>query len=49
MDEKNFAMSPLADPVINAIFTDVEKAGLAAESLVRVILADGTDKEKVKP
>jgi len=48
MDEKNFAMSPLADPVISAIFADVEKAGLAAASLLRAILADGKGVEKIK-
>ena len=31
-------LSPLADPVVSAIFTSVETAGLAAESLVRVVL-----------
>ncbi|GHU97528.1 hypothetical protein FACS1894208_12890 [Clostridia bacterium] len=31
-------LSPLADPVVGAIFSDVENAGLAAESLVRSII-----------
>ena len=36
-------MSPLADPVIGAIFANVETAGLAAASLIRVTLeADGS-------
>jgi hypothetical protein len=35
-------MSPLADPVVNAIFTDKDNAGLAAESLIKAVLeADG--------
>jgi len=48
MDEKNLVMSPLADPVISAIFVDAEKAGLAAESLLRAVLADGKGVEKIK-
>ena len=32
------ALSPLADPVVGAIFTSVEEAGLAAESILRAIL-----------
>ena len=31
-------MSPLADPVIGAIFANADVAGLAAESLIRVTL-----------
>ena len=31
-------MSPLADPVVSAIFSGVEAAGLAAKSLISVIL-----------
>jgi predicted transposase/invertase (TIGR01784 family) len=38
MTEKIF-MSPLADPVVGAIFNNVEQAGLAAQSLVGSILA----------
>ena len=42
MSDFNIAMSPLADPVMGAIFSNAEEAGLAAESLVRVTLeADG--------
>ncbi|MDR1048448.1 MAG: PD-(D/E)XK nuclease family transposase [Synergistaceae bacterium] len=37
-NDKPAALSPLADPVIGAIFTDVESAGLAAQSLVGAIL-----------
>jgi len=41
-DIRDIALSPLADPIMNAIFANVEVAGLAAESLVRVIFeADG--------
>ena len=37
------AMSPLADPVVSAIFANAEVAGLAAASLVRVTMeADGS-------
>ncbi|GHU35379.1 hypothetical protein FACS1894105_03980 [Clostridia bacterium] len=35
-------MSPLADPVVGAIFTGVEDAGLAAESFVRSIIDHGS-------
>jgi hypothetical protein len=34
MEEKEIVMSPLADPVVGAIFDSVENAGLAAQSLV---------------
>ena len=37
-DEHGIALSPLADPIMGAIFANVEVAGLAAASLVRVIL-----------
>ena len=37
-DERSIALSPLADPVMGAIFANVEVAGLAAASLVHVIL-----------
>jgi hypothetical protein len=37
-DEPSIALSPLADPVIGAIFASIEVAGLAAASLVRVVL-----------
>ncbi|MDR0946787.1 MAG: Rpn family recombination-promoting nuclease/putative transposase [Ruminococcus sp.] len=40
MSEKLEAMSPLADPVIGAIFDSVENAGLAAQSLIGSILAE---------
>jgi predicted transposase/invertase (TIGR01784 family) len=36
----NKPMSPLADPVINAIFNNVENSGLAARSLAGCILAE---------
>ncbi len=36
--EKDIALSPLADPVISAIFANKEVAGLAAESLIRATL-----------
>jgi predicted transposase/invertase (TIGR01784 family) len=46
---KQVAMSPLADPVVGAIFDSVENAGLAAQSLVGSILAeDGIKIGKVK-
>jgi predicted transposase/invertase (TIGR01784 family) len=49
MDRKYEAMSPLADPVVGAIFSSVESAGLAAQSLVGSILAeDGVKIGKVK-
>jgi predicted transposase/invertase (TIGR01784 family) len=49
MNEKFTAMSPLADPVVGAIFSNVESAGLAAQSLVGSILAeDGIKIGKVK-
>jgi predicted transposase/invertase (TIGR01784 family) len=38
MAEKRMFMSPLADPVVSAIFNNVEQAGLAAQSLVGSIL-----------
>jgi predicted transposase/invertase (TIGR01784 family) len=40
MSNKTDAMSPLADPVVGAIFDGVENAGLAAQSLVGSILAE---------
>jgi predicted transposase/invertase (TIGR01784 family) len=40
MSEKQQALSPLADPVVGAIFDSVENAGLAAQSLVGSILAE---------
>jgi predicted transposase/invertase (TIGR01784 family) len=39
-NSKQVAMSPLADPVVGAIFDSVENAGLAAQSLVGSILAE---------
>ncbi|MDR0991852.1 MAG: Rpn family recombination-promoting nuclease/putative transposase [Ruminococcus sp.] len=49
MENKQPAMSPLADPIVGAIFESVEKAGLAAQSLVGSILAeDGIKIGKVK-
>jgi predicted transposase/invertase (TIGR01784 family) len=41
-------MSPLADPVSSAIFSSVEVAGLAAESLISAILNDCGDELKGK-
>jgi hypothetical protein len=38
MENKQAAMSPLADPVVGAIFDGVENAGLAAQSLIGSIL-----------
>jgi predicted transposase/invertase (TIGR01784 family) len=38
MEEIQEALSPLADPVVSAIFDSVENAGLAAQSLVENIL-----------
>jgi predicted transposase/invertase (TIGR01784 family) len=40
MSKNTEAMSPLADPVVGAIFDGVENAGLAAQSLVGSILAE---------
>jgi hypothetical protein len=40
MKKKELFMSPLADPVIGAIFSGMEQAGLAAESLVGSILRE---------
>ncbi|MCL2572635.1 MAG: Rpn family recombination-promoting nuclease/putative transposase [Defluviitaleaceae bacterium] len=41
----NSAPSPLADPITSAIFSSVEEAGLAAESLIRETLkSDGNEK-----
>jgi predicted transposase/invertase (TIGR01784 family) len=40
MEERQEALSPLADPVVGAIFDSVENAGLAAQSLVGSILAE---------
>ena len=40
-------MSPLADPVVNAIFSSEKVAGLAAESLIRVILEAEGENRKV--
>jgi len=39
-------MSPLADPVSSAIFSNVEAAGLAAESLIDAILGDCGEERK---
>jgi predicted transposase/invertase (TIGR01784 family) len=38
--EETFYMSPLADPVVGAVFSNVEHAGLAAKSLVGSILEE---------
>jgi predicted transposase/invertase (TIGR01784 family) len=40
IDDVPKIMSPLADPVIGAIFSNVEQAGLAAKSLVGSILSE---------
>jgi hypothetical protein len=40
MKKKDLFMSPLADPVVGAIFSGMEQAGLAAESLVGSILRE---------
>jgi hypothetical protein len=37
-DENDIVMSPLADPVVSAIFANEKVAGLAAESLIRATL-----------
>jgi hypothetical protein len=37
-DINEYVLSPLADPVVGAIFANVEVAGLAAESLIRATL-----------
>jgi predicted transposase/invertase (TIGR01784 family) len=44
---KDIVMSPLADPVVSAIFADKETAGLAAESLIKAVLE--TDGVTFKP
>jgi predicted transposase/invertase (TIGR01784 family) len=41
MKKNDLFMSPLADPVVGAIFSGMEQAGLAAESLVGSILSEG--------
>jgi len=42
------ALSPIADPVVEAMFSSVESAGLAAQSLIGAILAeDGASIGKV--
>jgi predicted transposase/invertase (TIGR01784 family) len=38
-DDRPAALSPLADPVVAAIFSDIENAGLAAASLTGAVLA----------
>jgi len=44
--QQPLVMSPLADPVISAIFSDEKSAGLAAESLIRAILeAEGEGRQ----
>jgi len=45
-EEKPIFMSPLADPVVNAIFDNVQAAGLAAGSMIRVVLeAEGAGRK----
>jgi hypothetical protein len=39
-NEKDIVLSPLADPVVSAIFSDKETAGLAAASLVNAVLQE---------
>ena len=46
-DPTKGAMSPLADPVISAIFANETVAGLAAESLVTAILETDNSKNEV--
>ena len=36
--DPNIVLSPLADPVVNAIFANAEVAGLASESIIRATL-----------
>jgi len=43
--DPNLVLSPLADPVVNAMYANAEVAGLAMESFINAILA--TDKEKL--
>ncbi|MDR1787041.1 MAG: PD-(D/E)XK nuclease family transposase, partial [Treponema sp.] len=46
--DKPIPLSPLADPVVGAIFSDAEHAGLAAASLIGAVLAcDGVTIGKV--
>jgi hypothetical protein len=40
-DKDSIILSPLADPVITAIFENVEVAGKAADSLIRAVLSEG--------
>jgi len=42
----DFVMSPLADPVVSAMYANAEVAGLAMESLIRVVLE--SDNEQLK-
>jgi len=46
-DKQMIVMSPLADPVVNTIFSNEKVAGLAAESLIRVILEAEGENRKV--
>lgn len=46
MTDSKLVLSPLADPVVNAIYANVEVAGLAMESLIRLILE--ADNQKLK-
>ncbi|MDR1328384.1 MAG: Rpn family recombination-promoting nuclease/putative transposase, partial [Oscillospiraceae bacterium] len=39
-DEKPIALSPLADPVVAAIFSDADSAGLAMQSFLDAALAE---------
>jgi predicted transposase/invertase (TIGR01784 family) len=38
-NDPNLVLSPLADPVANAIFSSLEEAGLASESIIRAVLS----------
>ena len=43
-DDLNLKLSPLADPVVNAIFANAEVSGLAAESFIRAVFESDDNK-----
>jgi predicted transposase/invertase (TIGR01784 family) len=46
--DPNIVLSPLADPVLGAIFTSAEEAGLASESLISAVLKSEGEKMRGK-
>ena len=43
----NIALSPLADPVVNAVFANAETAGQAAESIIQAVLETDSDADPI--